>query len=63
MDNEQRVAIAQDALMTMPVAYGVGDQEAAITDLITNLLHLAKVEDLDPVKIAAMALFHYQAEV
>jgi len=63
MDNEDRIEIAQTALMTMPEEYrGEDEEEAAITDLMANLLHLARDSGLDPYGIMLAALTHYSVE-
>jgi len=36
--------------------------ETGITDLITDLMHLAHKEDLDGVVLSGMAMLHFEAE-
>ena len=36
--------------------------ETGITDLITDLLHLARKEDLDGVILSGMAMLHFESE-
>jgi NTP pyrophosphatase (non-canonical NTP hydrolase) len=36
--------------------------ETGITDLITDLMHLANKEDLDGIVISGMAMLHFEAE-
>lgn len=42
---------------------GVHEKEEAIGDLVTNLLHLARLAELDPGAIARRALLAMDAEV
>jgi len=36
--------------------------ETGITDLITDLMHLAHKEDLDGIVLSGMAMLHFEAE-
>jgi len=36
--------------------------ETGITDLITDLMHLAQKEDLDGIVLSGMAMLHFEAE-
>ena len=61
MTSEERADRAKGAVWR--INGGPSVTEERVIDLIIDLLYLAQEESMDPVKIAAMALFHYQSEV
>ena len=60
MTNEERAAIADEALNALPERED--DTWTDIIDLTTNLLHLAHQEGLDPQTILRMAETHLEEE-
>ena len=62
MTNEERAQRAEVAL----AAYPGGDPEdltATIVDLVTDLMHLAHQNDIEPDYVAHVSVDHYDAEV
>jgi len=62
LTNEERAQRAEVAL----AAYPGGDPEdltATIVDLVTDLMHLAHQNDIEPDYVARMAADHYTTEV
>ena len=69
--NAERAAWAHNALATFtaqafggehPDAMNVDDLEAAVTDLICDLLHLAERSGFDPQRVVERANSHYRTE-
>jgi len=58
MTNEERAARGEEPLALMHQ----GPTEENIIDLVTNLLHLAHQEGLDPQAILRMAEIHFEEE-
>lgn len=58
-DNEERADFAADTILTMDME---DDTEGNIIDLMTNLLHLADREGLDPYEMLRFAQHHYEIE-
>ena len=58
--NETRAEEARAAVSSMQLPHE--ETEANIIDLITNLLHLAHQEGLDPQAILRMAETHFEEE-
>ena len=62
MINKQRVKRAMAAFKAYP-GREKADSSSSIADLVTDLLHLAHANDIDPDYIIRMAQMHYDAEV
>jgi hypothetical protein len=59
--NEERTAAARQALEAVP-KYEPFDTDS-IVDLVTDLLHLARQEGIEPDYVIHMAQIHFDAEV
>ncbi len=59
--NEERTAAARQALEAVP-KYEPFDTDS-IVDLVTDLLHLAQQEGIEPDYVIHMAQIHFDAEV
>jgi len=59
--NEERTASARQALEAVP-KYEPFDTDS-IVDLVTDLLHLARQEGIEPDYVIHMAQIHFDAEV
>jgi hypothetical protein len=62
MPDNHRTASARIALEAFRDLYGPVRTEDAITDLLCNLLHLARAEGLDPKILLARARRYYDRE-
>ena len=62
--NRERAKRAAQTLETYKRVYAAPgyDTQEALTDLIADLLHLARAKKLDPEKVLAMAQYHFESE-
>jgi hypothetical protein len=61
MTNKQRAAYAETAIKAF-LEVCKTDREDAITDLVTDLMHLARRDGADPYTIVRTAQMHFEAE-
>lgn len=63
--NEERAASAMKALLSQEKYHDDWPEglDASIVDLVSDLLHLARRNDIEPDCIISMAQLHYDAEV
>jgi hypothetical protein len=60
---QECAAIGQRALVAVGFNHQGEDLESGIVDLVANLLHLARENDIEPDYVIAQAQMHYDAEV
>ena len=62
--NAERAKRAAQTLEAYKRAYAAPDcdMHEAMTDLITDLLHLARTKNIDPERTLAMAQYHFETE-
>ena len=62
--NAERAKRAATTLDAYKRAYAARDYDTqeAITDLIADLLHLARSKNIEPERVLAMAQYHFETE-